>query len=84
MAAQKQGMVFYEPSSSGYCVYYLSRDCVVANPLRLTSGMPFVKAAEIVHELNDKLFQLFQKGVVNDEEIKSFVSAYLMDRDTVE
>ncbi len=77
MAAQKQGMVFYQSSSSGYCVYYLSRNSIIAGPLKLTTGMPFLKAAKIVHELNR---QLFQKAVVNDEEVRAVVRAYLTGR----
>ena len=42
--------------------------------LKLTTGMPFRKAAAIVHELNRRLFQ---KPITNDEELRAVVCAYL-------
>jgi hypothetical protein len=41
---------------------------------KLTTGMPFRKAAALVHELNRRLFQ---KAITNDEELKAVVCAYL-------
>jgi hypothetical protein len=74
MICQKPGIVFYESSSSGYCVYYLDRGNLTDMQRKLTTGMPFRKAAAIVHELNRRLFQ---KPITNDEELRAVVSAYL-------
>lgn len=74
MICQKPGIVFYESSSSGYCVYYLGHGNLADMQRRLTTGMPFRKAAALVHELNRRLFQ---KAITNDEELKALVCAYL-------
>ena len=77
MIAQKLGMAFYQLSSSGYCVYYLPPNGLIDPQFKLTAGMPFRKAAAIVHELNRLLFQ---KAVANDDELKAVVRAYLMQQ----
>jgi hypothetical protein len=74
MISQKPGIVFYEPSSSGYCVCYLPHGNITDMQLKLTTGMPFRKAAAIVHELNRRLFQA---AITSDEELKAVVCAYL-------
>ncbi len=74
MICQKPGIVFYESSSSGYCVYYLGHGNLTDMQRKLTRGMPFRKAASIVHELNRRLFQ---KPINNDEELRAVVCAYL-------
>jgi hypothetical protein len=71
---QKPGIVFYESSSSGYCVYYLGHGNLTDMQRKLTTGMPFRKAAAIVHELNRRLFQ---KPIIDDEELRAVVCAYL-------
>jgi hypothetical protein len=56
MAKRNLGLVFYGPSRSGYCIYYLPPGMSVDNRVMLTSEMPFVEAATMVHGLNCCLF----------------------------
>ncbi len=74
MIYQKPGIAFYGSSSSGYCVYYLGHGSLADMERKLTTGMPFRKAAALVHELNRRLFQ---KAITNDEELKAVVCVYL-------
>jgi hypothetical protein len=54
---QKLGMVFYTLSPLGCCIYYFQPTEAVFRQIKLTTEMPFRKAATIVHGLNKQLFE---------------------------
>lgn len=64
MADQKHGIVFYDLSSAGYCLYYLPPEKDMTHRIKLTTDMPFLRAANMAHQLN---YQLFERHIGGDD-----------------
>ncbi len=76
MVNQKHGIVFYDPSVAGYCLYYLPPNKDMTDRIKLTTEMSFSKAAKIVHRLN---YQLFERRT-GDDEIQAIIYDYLIEQ----
>jgi hypothetical protein len=76
MVNQKHGIVFYDPSVAGYCLYYLPPNKDMTDRIKLTTEMSFSKAAKIVHRLN---YQLFERRT-GDDEIQAVIYDYLIEQ----
>lgn len=71
---QKLGMVFYSLSPQGCCLYYFQPTETVFRQIKLTTEMPFRKAATIVHGLNKQLFECS----TDENEVPAVVYDYLI------
>lgn len=74
MTKQRHGLVFYNPSCTGFCIYYLSPGSTISDQIQLTTEMPFWKAAKIVRGLNCLLFERQSE----DREVGEILNDYLV------